>query len=115
MKIDSIDIVSDSQHGKIDQWNPQEGKCVVRFSTESVDRNGVSYTKQAVAKAATEVQLPLPVKLESGSKVGEVTGVTMLRDGDVLFDVSIDRDAYPDLWRGISNGWVSDISMGVSE
>jgi hypothetical protein len=115
MKIDSIDIVTDGEDGKIDMWKPQEGKCVVRFSTESVDRDGMLFTKQAVAKAASEVELPLPVKLESGSKVGEVTGVTMLRSGDVLFDLKIDTDAYPDLWRAISNGWVSDISMGVSE
>lgn len=115
MKIDSIGIVTDGDHGKIDMWKPQEGVCVVRFSTESVNKNGVSYTKQAVAKAASEVKLPLPVKLESGSQVGEVTGVTMLREGDVLFDLKIDAEAWPDLWRAISNGWVTDISMDVSE
>lgn len=115
MKLDAIKVVNDGTHGHIDTWKPKEGTCVAAFRTDSVDKDGRIYPREAMRDAMNRVELPIPVRLESGSEVGQVTGMTMTADGSVLFDMKMDTDAYPDVWRGISNGYITDLEAEISE
>lgn len=110
--IERVEFKTDGE-GKVDATD-KKGRVFARIPVNATVGEGMVLSSQAIDEIVDDFE-EIPVKTPARNIAGKVVGAMRGSSGDLVLDICMDTEAFPDLWRGISQGWITDFSMSVAK